>query len=198
MRSSRPGLAGPGRSWPCPSCPGSPPQRCPRVTGDVIVLSGGAFLAIHEEPWELLAPGARTWCAVRSGRRSRPVSSPSHRASRRSAKTCGGRRARAPLRGSRPTRCPLSPCRADSSAKCLNLPAGGAACPPTLNACDSTPRQVEYTMCNGSTPEVQWALIDGRHFGLPGGHTRQFNGCCCRRWHEGHGNVQSNRMGRPT
>jgi hypothetical protein len=60
---------GTGGSWKVVSLPGFPGQpgtAVPPGPGDVVVLPGGALLAVDQEPWELLAPAARSWCAVAS------------------------------------------------------------------------------------------------------------------------------------
>ena len=61
---------GMGRHWKVvtlPQLPGQPSTSVPPGPGAVVVLPGGALLAVDPEPWELLTPGARSWCPVRSG-----------------------------------------------------------------------------------------------------------------------------------
>jgi hypothetical protein len=58
------------RAWKVvtvPRFPARPGTAVPPGPGDVVVLSNGGLLAVDQEPWELLAPAARSWCAVRSG-----------------------------------------------------------------------------------------------------------------------------------
>jgi hypothetical protein len=58
------------RTWEVvalPQLPAQPSTTVPPGPGDVVVLPGGALLAVDQQPWEQLAPGARSWCAVRAG-----------------------------------------------------------------------------------------------------------------------------------
>jgi hypothetical protein len=75
-----------GRSWqavylpPLPSSPGGqagPAGQAPPGPGDVVVLPDGGLLYVDATPWQLLAPGTGSWCAVRPvGPGSGPVGSP--------------------------------------------------------------------------------------------------------------------------
>jgi hypothetical protein len=67
-----------GRTWQLvslPALPGQPPGESP---SSLVALPGGAVLAVSGWPWELLPPGATSWCAVTPvpARASGPYASP--------------------------------------------------------------------------------------------------------------------------
>ena len=54
-----------------------PAGQAPPGPGDVVVLPDGGLLYVDATPWQLLAPGAGSWCAVRAvGPGSGPVGGP--------------------------------------------------------------------------------------------------------------------------
>jgi hypothetical protein len=56
-----------GQSWEVvylPPLPSSSAGQLPQGPGDVVVLPDGGLLAVDSRPWQLLAPGAGSWCAV--------------------------------------------------------------------------------------------------------------------------------------
>lgn len=61
------GVDGTWKAVSLPQLPGQPATGAPPGPGDIVVLPGGALLAVDQEPWELLAPAGHSWCAVRSG-----------------------------------------------------------------------------------------------------------------------------------
>jgi hypothetical protein len=61
------GVDGTWKAVSLPQLPGQPATGAPPGPGDIVVLPGGALLAVDQEPWELLAPAGHSWCAVLSG-----------------------------------------------------------------------------------------------------------------------------------
>ncbi len=52
------------------------PGQAPPGPGDVVVLPDGGLLYVDATPWQLLAPGAGSWCAVRAVGRKWPCRGP--------------------------------------------------------------------------------------------------------------------------